>query len=249
VKTNNHETKQLRQKTEIDNDTTENALSAVFDILKKIASAVPFVNLDTSNELELVPKLKELVYAATKEMESILELSNQFARTVSDHFDILHNVAAGNMIKHVLGKAKNDLIISLSSLSNQMIESAEQEIYKRKLAEDQLNSLKKELEQNGNKRTFELEKTNKELKNEIKYRKNIEYELIKAKQLAEKANKFKNQFLSNISHEIRTPINGIIGMVDLALRANPDNTIRNYLEIISSESNSLLGIINDRIGL
>jgi hypothetical protein len=38
-------------------------------------------------------------------------------------------------------------------------------------------------------------------------------------------------------------------MVDLALRANPDNTIRNYLEIISSESNSLLGIINDRIGL
>jgi len=239
------ESESMRQKIEIENQALEVTLSSVFDVLKKIASSVPFVHLDTSSELELVPKLKELVYAATKEMENILELSHEFARAISDHFDILNSVAGGDIKKQVLGKAKNDLIISLSSLSNQMIESAEQEIHNRKLAEDQLISLKKEFEQSGYQTTFELEKKNKELKDEIRYRKNIEYELIKAKQLAEKANKFKNQFLSNISHEIRTPINGIFGMVDLALRANPDKTIRNYLEIINSESTSLLGIIND----
>lgn len=63
---------------------------------------------------------------------------------------------------------------------------------------------------------------------------------------AESANKAKSTFLSNMSHDIRTPMNAVIGFATLAL-ANVDNTekIKDYLAKILSSSNHLLSLIND----
>ncbi|MCI7263626.1 MAG: response regulator [Clostridiaceae bacterium] len=63
---------------------------------------------------------------------------------------------------------------------------------------------------------------------------------------AEAANKAKSTFLSNMSHDIRTPMNAVIGFATLAL-ANIDNTekIKDYLTKILSSSNHLLSLIND----
>jgi signal transduction histidine kinase/DNA-binding response OmpR family regulator len=69
--------------------------------------------------------------------------------------------------------------------------------------------------------------------------------LQKAKDEAERANKVKSEFLANMSHEIRTPMNAIIGMTELARQQPLSEQVGQYLEIISSSSNSLLGIIND----
>ncbi len=70
-------------------------------------------------------------------------------------------------------------------------------------------------------------------------------ELHREKLAAEAASRAKSQFLANMSHEIRTPLNGIIGMTELAMMREMDSKHRNILQTIQTESNSLLGIIND----
>jgi len=67
-----------------------------------------------------------------------------------------------------------------------------------------------------------------------------------ARAAAEQASKAKSEFLSNMSHDIRTPMNGIVGMTAIAT-ANIDNTqqVQHCLKKISLSSKHLLGLIND----
>ena len=67
-----------------------------------------------------------------------------------------------------------------------------------------------------------------------------------ARQAAERANRAKSEFLSNMSHDIRTPMNGIVGMTAIA-SANIDNTsqVQDCLKNITLSSRHLLGLIND----
>ena len=71
-------------------------------------------------------------------------------------------------------------------------------------------------------------------------------ELEEARKIAEYASKAKSEFLSNMSHDIRTPMNGIVGMTAIA-SANIDNTqqVQNCLKKIDLSSRHLLGLIND----
>lgn len=66
---------------------------------------------------------------------------------------------------------------------------------------------------------------------------------------AEKANEMKSVFLSSMSHDIRTPLNGIMGYTDLALQENNLDSIKTYLSKIQTSSNSLLLLINDTLDL
>ncbi len=66
-----------------------------------------------------------------------------------------------------------------------------------------------------------------------------------ARKEAEKANKAKSEFLAVISHEIRNPMNGIVGTCDLIMADDLSRQQAEYLEIIRSSAFSLLGLIND----
>ena len=70
--------------------------------------------------------------------------------------------------------------------------------------------------------------------------------LSEAVRAAETANKAKSTFLSNMSHDIRTPMNAIIGFTTLAVSNIDDQKrVRDYLGKILSSSNHLLSLIND----
>ncbi len=71
-------------------------------------------------------------------------------------------------------------------------------------------------------------------------------ELDQERREATKANKAKSEFLSSMSHDIRTPMNGIVGMTTIAI-ANIDNTerVKDCLDKITLSSKHLLGLIND----
>lgn len=70
--------------------------------------------------------------------------------------------------------------------------------------------------------------------------------LEEALQKAEKANRAKSDFLSKMSHDIRTPMNAIIGMTELAqLQIGNEEKMRDYLKKIADSGAHLLGLINE----
>ena len=79
----------------------------------------------------------------------------------------------------------------------------------------------------------------------IQSRVNAELELTKSRDAAQQAAKAKSEFLANMSHEIRTPMSAIIGLTHLALNQSMHSELRQYLETISTSSQSLLAILND----
>lgn len=84
---------------------------------------------------------------------------------------------------------------------------------------------------------------------DITERKISEKEIIKAKEQAESANRAQEQFLSTISHELRTPMNAVIGITNLMMEENPRPDQTENLKILKFSANNLLAIINDLLDL
>ena len=70
-------------------------------------------------------------------------------------------------------------------------------------------------------------------------------ELNRLRLVAESANSAKSTFLNNMSHDIRTPMNAIIGFTNIALKQDPKPEIKSCLEKIGDSSEHLLTLIND----
>lgn len=72
-----------------------------------------------------------------------------------------------------------------------------------------------------------------------------EEELLKARDTAMAADRAKSTFLAKMSHEFRTPINGVVGMADLLLEHAKDEDSQLYASTIKSSGNSLLSFVNN----
>lgn len=91
-----------------------------------------------------------------------------------------------------------------------------------------------------------LIRSKRNLEMALEENKKINRKISEARQAAEQASRSKTQFLANMSHDIRTPMNGIIGMLNIADRYvdNPDE-VKKYHQKIRMASEYLLSLIND----
>lgn len=84
-------------------------------------------------------------------------------------------------------------------------------------------------------RTQELERTRERLD--------------KSRREAESASRVKNAFLSTLSHELRTPMNGVIGMGELLNHTELDPSQRQYVEVLLASAKSLTGLMDDLLDI
>lgn len=84
---------------------------------------------------------------------------------------------------------------------------------------------------------------------DITSRKNLERELIEARNAAEEMNRLKTSFLANMSHEIRTPLTAIIGYADILSNELNGSTFGDHSEVICRSGKRLLETINSLIDL
>lgn len=84
---------------------------------------------------------------------------------------------------------------------------------------------------------------------DITERKKLQQLLIDQRAKAEEATEAKSRFLANISHEIRNPMHGVLGLTELLIGTNPTSEQLRYLEAIKTSSKNMLAILNDLLDM
>lgn len=140
-------------------------------------------------------------------------------------------------LEQMVAKRTNDL-----AEINLLLEERQEEIATQNEELGQANRLLEE-------RQEEIETQNEEL---LLHRNNLEQlvaektsDLEMALKKAEESDRLKTAFLANLSHEIRTPMNAIIGFSNLLNTATTDEERENFIQVINSNSEALLILIND----
>ena len=98
-------------------------------------------------------------------------------------------------------------------------------------------------------RIHQLQNTQKELEGERTKLAESATELSQAKEAAEAANLTKSEFLATISHELRTPMNGVLGMTALLRDSSLNTEQQDYVAAIRESGESLLVLLNDILDL
>ncbi len=123
---------------------------------------------------------------------------------------------------------QNDEIGLLYWHFSRMMERLQQAVH-------EVENMNIELEAKVKERTASLEKTNQELHH--------------AKQQMEMISRAKTEFVANLSHELRTPMNGILGMTELILDSEINLELRQQMSVIHDAGKTLLVLINELLDL
>ncbi|WP_439590735.1 ATP-binding protein [Hydrogenophaga sp.] len=84
---------------------------------------------------------------------------------------------------------------------------------------------------------------------DIGERKRIEQDSERARELAEQASRAKSEFLANISHEVRTPLNALMGLTRMLMDSPLNAEQTGWLDLMDSSAHSLLQLLNDILDL
>ncbi len=108
--------------------------------------------------------------------------------------------------------------------------------------DQQLAKYRQHLEDLVCKRTAELRTTNEELQETVA-------ELVQTRDAAEEASRVKSRFLANISHELRTPMVGVLSSTELLLNSGLNPEQLSLVETLNNSGEALLEILNDLLDL
>jgi type VII secretion effector (TIGR04197 family) len=138
-----------------------------------------------------------------------------------------HSIAAGDYSVRTKAVRNNELG-GLIHAFNSMMDAIESNARELKLKNDELER--------------SVQKYSKELETEVKKRQN-------AQEAAQQANQARSKFLANMSHDIPTPMNAILGFSEILENQIQDPRHRQYIRAVHSSAQSLLGLINDGLDL
>jgi signal transduction histidine kinase len=108
-----------------------------------------------------------------------------------------------------------------------------------------LQALVHDLEATISTRTADLVDRERHLLAEIEARRASEEAAQRAQRLAEAASQAKSEFLARMSHEVRTPLHGILGVTSLMEGASLDPGVRSHVRIVQESGQHLLNVVND----
>ncbi len=161
-------------------------------------------------------------------------------RPISELTEGARAISQGNLDYEIKVKSEDE-IGKLADVFNKMTVDL-------KKSRAELESYSTNLEKEVGKRTAELEKANKELKNEIIERKKAEERIKKQNIQLKKLNRIKSDFINVTSHELRTPITGIKGYVQMLLKQSLGEISKEQksaLEVVLRNSNRLDHLVQD----
>jgi len=144
--------------------------------------------------------------------------------TLLEHLKKVEKGKLGEVIKHIENNEIGDVQNGFNSMSQSLLANRMQLDQKIKTATVELMNAISDLEYKNR-------------------------ELGIARDHAQNADRVKSQFLANISHEIRTPINGIKGFINLLSRTGLNLDQKRYADIISQSTNDLASIVNEVLDL
>lgn len=197
-------------------------------------------NINTIKQNSLKVGLLTSLLITLLSIPFILYLSKKLSTPINNIANMVYELSAGNFEKRIDFSSHNEVGILASSF-NAMAEKLQSTYTELKERIADLNSQKEEIELKNIKLEQVIE-VNKTILNQLEE---------KNKQL-EQANRLKAEFLANMTHEFRTPMNSIIGYTEMILDGN-DGEIneeqKKDLVIILKSAEKLLGIINDILDL
>ena len=212
-------------------DTRRNALIASFSML--VLMAWLFRHLYTGIAVPL-NRLRGAIQRIVSAEENLEHRHREEAQRLLDHLA----APGGRATEH------NEVTVLAREFSA-MLDSVAEQMAERRKAAHSLAEMNRFLEKRVDERTSELAARNEALNREIAERRKIEAQLLDARDRAVAADRLKAQFINNINHELRTPMNGVLGFMELLEDSGMDPEQEVFLEGAQRSGKRLMTLIDN----
>ncbi len=166
---------------------------------------------------------------------------NSFAFSVVITDMIMAGTDGMQLIRHIREHSPFTSIIAMTGYSNDysytdVIKAGASDFIVKPFPKDELTAKLR--------RIFREQALFNNLRRELQYHKDVSSELLIAKNTVQQANEIKNGFINTISHEFLTPMNGILGFLELLTETTLSGKQQKFLRLIQLSADRLMGLIN-----